>query len=118
MAKLDHLAITVSDSRRVRDWYTTVLGMRVEFEAGDTPSVGLTDDGGMTLILSPGTDVSRCSLYFQVDDVAEAHATMKARGVSFTHGPQPNAWGYGAGLTDPDGRYVGLWDEATMSQGG
>jgi hypothetical protein len=26
-----------------------------------------------------------------------------------------NDWGYGAELTDPDGRLVGLWDEASMA---
>jgi hypothetical protein len=33
---------------------------------------------------------------------------------SFTHGPTPVFWGYGAELSDPDGYPVRIWDEATM----
>jgi predicted enzyme related to lactoylglutathione lyase len=68
-----------------------------------------------TLILSrSGSRPSECNLYFQVDDVAFAHQEMSARGVEFRYPPQQNDWGYGAGLTDPDGRLVGLWDENSM----
>ena len=43
-----------------------------------------------------------------------AYDEMTGRGVAFRYPPRDNDWGYGAGLTDPDGRLVGLWDEKSM----
>jgi catechol 2,3-dioxygenase-like lactoylglutathione lyase family enzyme len=90
LLKLDHLALKVGDIGRARAWYTSVLGLTVEFESTDPPVVGVKDESDFTLILTESRDaVSDCSLFFQVSDVA-------------------------AGLTDPDARMVGLWDEASM----
>jgi hypothetical protein len=49
-----------------------------------------------------------------VKDVKVAHEEMSNRGVTFRYARQNNDWGYGAGLADPDGRLVGLWDEKSM----
>ena len=115
MTRLDHLALSVSNLGLVRDWYTSVLGMEVEFDT-DT-GVGLKDDGDFTLILTPSAGkLSMCSLYFQVEDVASAHADILDRGVSLLYSPQANDWGYGAGLLDPDGRLIGLLDQQSMAR--
>lgn len=115
MVKLDHLALDVGDLSRVRDWYRSVLGLVVEFESTDPPVVGLKDDGDFTLILADhGREPTHCALFFRVADVAATHRDLAGRGVAFLHGPQSNNWGYGAGLLDPDGRMVGLWDEESM----
>jgi catechol 2,3-dioxygenase-like lactoylglutathione lyase family enzyme len=115
--RLDHLALNVSDLGPVRDWDTSALGLEVEFDT--EKAIGLKDDGGFTLILTKdGGPTSVCNLYFQVEDVASVHADMEARGVEFLYGPQLNDWGYGAGLLDPDGRLVGIWDEASMARHG
>jgi catechol 2,3-dioxygenase-like lactoylglutathione lyase family enzyme len=81
MARLDHVALGVSDLATLRDWYTSVLGLRVEFDAPG--AVGLTDDRDVTPTLAdqPGPP-SRCNLYFQVDDVAATHAALVARGIA------------------------------------
>jgi catechol 2,3-dioxygenase-like lactoylglutathione lyase family enzyme len=113
MVKLDHLAITVEDLVATRDWFTSVLGLEVEFETGGV--CGLKDEGDFTLILShDGSPPSTCALFFQVKDIHAAYEELSARGVVFRYPPQGNDWGYGAGLTDPDGRLVGLWDEKSM----
>jgi predicted enzyme related to lactoylglutathione lyase len=121
MIKLDHLALGVRDWQASRDWYRTVLGLRTEFERPDVGTVALRDDGGFTLFLTelgaqppPGA----CVLYFQLDDVEEAHRVLAARGVAFVHPPGKTAWGYGAELTDPDGNGVRLWDARTMRDKG
>lgn len=107
MAKLDHLAVSVSDLGATRDWYTSVLGLEVEFDAGT--AVGLKDDGDFTLILSQdGGPATKCSLYFQVQDVEASYKELSSRGVIFSYPPQVNSWGYGPGLSDPDGRFRSL----------
>jgi catechol 2,3-dioxygenase-like lactoylglutathione lyase family enzyme len=114
MIRLDHLALAVKSVEQTKDWYVSVLGLQVEFAAPN--AVGLKDDGEFTLILTEGDDgPSQCRLYFQVGDVASTHAQLAGRGVAFLYPPQVNDWGYGAGLLDPDGRVVGLWDEASMA---
>ncbi len=115
MIRLDHLTLNVSDIDVARSWYASVLGLEVEF---DTPTaVGLKDDGDFTLILtSDDAPPSRVSLYFQVDNVDAAYEDLVARGVAFFYPPQANDWGYGAGLLDPDGRLVGLWDQESMAR--
>jgi catechol 2,3-dioxygenase-like lactoylglutathione lyase family enzyme len=113
--KLDHLALKVGDIGRARAWYTSVLGLIVEFESTDPAVVGVKDESDFTLILTESRDaVSDCSLFFQVEDVAVTHQGLASTGVEFLYGPQRNDWGYGAGLIDPDGRLVGLWDEESM----
>src|SRR6476620_4972248 len=93
--RLDHLALSVGDVGSVRDWYVSVLDLTVEFAVEDPPTVGLRDDGDFTLILTGGTEPSRCSLYFQVDDVWDAHRRLTERGIAFVGGPRANPWGFG-----------------------
>jgi predicted enzyme related to lactoylglutathione lyase len=115
VAKLNHLALTVRDLIATRDWYGSVLGLEVEFDTGTV--AGLKDEADFTVILSQdGSVPSQCALYFQVEDVDAVYEEMANRGVAFRYAPQTNDWGYGAGLTDPDGRLVGLWDENSMRQ--
>jgi hypothetical protein len=38
------------------------------------------------------------------------------RGVPISQSAEVNDWGYGAGLSDPDGRLIGLWDQNSMRQ--
>jgi catechol 2,3-dioxygenase-like lactoylglutathione lyase family enzyme len=115
MIRLDHVSVDVGSLALTRDWYTSVIGLVVEFETTDPPVVGLTDDAGITLILAEHDgDVTNCRLFFQVDDLLSTHRELVAGGTEFLYGPQPNDWGFGAGLVDPDGRLVGLWDEKSM----
>ena len=117
MAKLDHLGLFVADVGACRDWYTSVIGMIVEFESADPPAIGLQDDNDFTLILSPAApEKSSCSIFFQVDNVMKTYDDLHSRGIEFLHQPQNNAWGFGAELLDPDGRLVGLWDEKSMKE--
>lgn len=115
MTQLDHLALNVSNVGLLKDWYSSVLGLQVEFAT--ERAVGLKDDGDFTLILTEtGGPLSLCNLYFRVDDVNQTHADLASRGVAFLYPPQTNDWGFGAGLNDPDGRLIGLWDKESMSK--
>lgn len=115
MAKLDHLGLSVVNLAATRDWYASVLGLEVEFDSGR--AAGLRDESDFTLILAQDDGpITKCYLYFQVQDVEVSYREISSRGVSFSYPPQVNDWGYGAGLTDPDGRPVGLWDEKSMRE--
>ena len=121
MIRLDHLAISVRDHVRSRDWYTTNFGFRIEFEVPERKTVALQDDGDLTLFLiqSPSADgSSSCTLTFQVDDVESKYRELCKRGVSFEKAPQKLYWGYGAELRDPDGYLINVWDERSMRQNG
>jgi len=117
MLKFDHLRIPVRDLARSRAWYVEALGMTVEFEMAERGTVALQDTADFTIFLQqaePGEALGGCAMWFQVDDVDAAFASWSARGVRFAHEPRKNFWGYGAELTDPDGRPIRLWDEHSM----
>lgn len=122
MIRLDHLAIPVRDCAASREWYTTNLGLEVEFEVAERKTVALRDDADLTLFLFEPTDgrtpTPSCTLTFQVDDVDAKYRELAARDVPFEKAPQKLFWGYGAELRDPDGYLVYLWDEKSMREKG
>jgi catechol 2,3-dioxygenase-like lactoylglutathione lyase family enzyme len=120
-AHLDHLTILVRDADRSRTWYTTVLGLKVEFELPSPRAVALQDSGGFGLFLdqrAKGDFQPSCVLTFRVEDVDALARTLGAAGVSLSAQPQKLFWGYGAELRDPDGYLVRLWDEQSMKEKG
>lgn len=117
MLRLDHLRLPVTDLARSRDWYTRMLGLKVEFEVPERQTVALQDTEDFTIFLQQvSTPVTPhgCALWFQVADVDATFAEWSARGVAFAHGPRKSYWGYGAELSDPDGYLIRLWDERSM----
>jgi predicted enzyme related to lactoylglutathione lyase len=107
MPRLDHIAITVRNWKRSRDWYARHFGFDIEFENADAKVAGLKDDADLTLIVTEtnGSVAANTGLVFsiQVRDVEETHRDLAARGLAFVHGPQKTISGYGAELLDPDG---------------
>ncbi len=61
MPRLDHIAISVRDWKRSRDWYVQHLGFTVEFENADAKIAGLKDDADLTLIVGEARAVGRDS---------------------------------------------------------
>lgn len=120
MTRLDHLGINVRNAARSRDWYVSVLKLKVEFEVPHMKTIALQDEGGFTLFVSEPTGkfVPSCVLTFQVDDIEAEYRELSARGIIFENPPMKLAWGYGAELRDPDGYLVCLWDEKTMREKG
>lgn len=119
MIKFDHLRIPVSDLARSRDWYVSVLGLRIEFEVPDRRTVALQDSEGFTIFLQevrPPVAPTQSALWFQVASVDTTFAEWSSRGVAFAHGPRKSYWGYGAELADPDGYLIRLWDEQSMAR--
>lgn len=119
MMKLDHLALPVADHAVSRDWYTTTLGLKVEFEMPERRATALQDSEGFAIFLqqvAAPVVPNGAALWFQVEDVDASFAEMTGRGVQFVHGPRKTYWGYGAELADPDGYRLRLWDERTMRE--
>ena len=120
-AHIDHLTIFVRDVKRSRKWYTTTLGLRVEFDIQSPPVAALQDTGGFGLFLQQraGDNVRpSCVLTFRVEDVDALAETLLAEGHALSAQPQKLFWGYGAELRDPDGYLVRLWDDKSMKEKG
>jgi len=122
MPRLDHIAITVRDWERSRNWYVQHLGFVVEFESAEGKVAGLKDDADLTLIVgqTDGAVAAHEGLMFsiQVADVEAKHRELVSRGIAFVHEPKKVMWGFGAELRDPDGYRLGLWDEKSMREKG
>ena len=83
------------DADRSRNWYTTVLGLRVEFELPSPRAVALQDSGGFGLFLEQPADGDfqpSCVLTFRVEDVDALARTLRAAGVTLSAQPQKLFW--------------------------
>ena len=82
---LGQISRTVRDIAAARTWYGEMLGLAHLYSFG---KLAFFDCGGVRLFLSEGEATSSESiLYFLVDDVRTAHASLSARGLEFTHAP-------------------------------
>src|SRR5690349_14383340 len=89
LTKIGQIAITVHDLPAAIAFYRDVLGMTFLFEAG--PRMAFFDCGGIRLLTglpeSPELDPPASIIYYAVDDIQTAAATLKSRGVSFMTEP-------------------------------
>lgn len=89
LRRIRQVAITVQDIERAVRFYRDTLGMTLLFKA--EPGLAFFDCDGVRLMLSrpEGTgDEQRTSiLYYAVDDIQQAHATLTTRGVQFMDTP-------------------------------
>ena len=82
---LGQVSRTVRDIAAARTWYGEMLGLTHLYSFGN---LAFFDCGGVRLFLSEGqANASESILYFLVDDVRTAHASLSARGLEFTHAP-------------------------------
>jgi methylmalonyl-CoA/ethylmalonyl-CoA epimerase len=88
LGRIHQIAQRVHDTARAVAFYRDVLGLPLLFEA--PPNLAFFDCAGVRLMLSPpspGHDHPGSVLYFAVDDIHAACATLAARGVTFTTPP-------------------------------
>lgn len=119
LGTIRQIAITVADVDRAVAFYRDALGIPFLFAAG--PRLAFLDAGGVRLMLSapeatftPGSE--SIVLYFEVADIARAHADLSARGVDFVDEPHliarmPDHDLWLCILRDPDGHTIGLMSE-------
>ena len=82
LSRLSQIAMTVRDSQRAVKFYRDTLGVPLLFEA--PPNFAFFDLDGIRLMLAPpeGEFAPPGSvLYFNVDDIRQAHQELAARGV-------------------------------------
>lgn len=119
--RIGQISIVVGDVERAVAYYRDVLGMTLLFRAG--PTLAFFDCGGVRLMLGPASeprfDHPASILYYQVDDIGAAFATLKARGAIVEREPQLTAnmgtyelWiGF---LRDPDDNVLALMSEVPL----
>jgi methylmalonyl-CoA/ethylmalonyl-CoA epimerase len=89
LATIGQIAMNARDIPRAVRFYRDALGMRLMFEA--PPKMAFFDCAGVRLMLSlpetPEYDHAGSVLYFRVDDIDQAYATLSERGVTFIDKP-------------------------------
>jgi methylmalonyl-CoA/ethylmalonyl-CoA epimerase len=123
ISRIHQISMRVHDVDRAVRFYRDALGVPFLFAA--PPRLAFFDCGGVRLMLStpePGFDHPGSVLYFAVDDIAEAHAALKARGVTFGSEPHKIAtladrevWL--AEFQDTEGNTLALMSEPTLVRG-
>jgi len=117
LGPIGQISRSVLDIKKAEAWYGEVLGLRHLYTFGN---LAFFDCGGTRLFLSAESDVAapESILYFRVDDIAEKHAELVARGVEFKGAPHMihrHADGteeWMAFFVDPDGRPLALMSQA------
>ena len=119
--RIGQISIVVRDVARAVAYYRDVLGMKFLLSAG--PTLAFFDCGGVRLMLGPASeprfDHAASILYYKVDDIGAAFATLKARGALVEREPQLTAnmgtyelWvGF---LRDPDENVLALMSEVPL----
>lgn len=89
LGAIGQIAMNAHDIPRAVAFYRDALGMRLLFEA--PPKMAFFDCAGVRLMLSlpetPEYDHAGSPLYFRVDDIGQAYAALKERGVPFVDQP-------------------------------
>jgi len=118
LQQIGQIAINAKDVERATAFYRDVLGMRFLFQAG--PKLSFFDCGGVRLMLSlpeeAEFDHPGSVLYYKVDDIRAAYATLKERGAELRDEPHliakmPDHELWMAFLKDSEGNTLALMSE-------
>ncbi len=117
LARIGQIAVTVHDLDRAVTFYRDTLGVPFLFRV---PNLAFFDCAGVRLMLSaperPELDHPASVIYYRVDDLPAAYATLRARGVTFLDEPHriarlPDHDLWMAFLKDSEGNTLGLMSE-------
>ncbi len=88
LSQIGQIAVNVRDLERAVAFYRDALGTRLLFQV---PKMAFFDAGGVRLMLGlpegPEFDHPSSVIYFKVDDIRSAHATLTERQVAFVDQP-------------------------------
>ena len=89
LSQIGQIAVNAHDLDRATSFYRDQLGMKLLFEV--PPKMAFFDCAGIRLMLSlpdkPEFDHASSIIYFNVEDIQHAVATLKQRGVQFVEEP-------------------------------
>ncbi len=89
LSAIEQIAVNAHDLERAVDFYRDKLGMKHLFSV--PPNLAFFDCDGIRLLLSlpakPEFDHASSIIYFKVDDILIAYATLSERGVQFEEKP-------------------------------
>ena len=119
--RIGQIAISVSDLERSKEFYGSTLGMKFLFDAGP---MAFYQCGDVRFMIGTGNENTVVPggtiLYFRVDDIHAAHASLEDKDVYFLSEPHLVAkmqdhdlWM--AFFKDPDGYTIGLMSEMARS---
>ncbi|MGQ0813148.1 MAG: VOC family protein [Gemmatimonadota bacterium] len=89
LGKIRQIAVAVADLDKSKQFYRDKLGIKLIFEA--PPGLVFFDLDGIWLMLSAANEKEPAqpgsTLYFEVADISDAFAALRARGVDFVDEP-------------------------------
>jgi predicted enzyme related to lactoylglutathione lyase len=120
---IGQIHVSVTDVDRAVAFYRDVLGITFLFRVQGQPMAFFDCDGVRLYLGVPEADEfrSRGVLYFNVEDIAEAHRVLAERGVEFRDEPHlvhrtESSELWMAFFTDPDGNNLALMADLPMDQ--
>ncbi len=88
LSGIGQICVTIKDLEKATAFYRDTLGMKFLFQV---PNMAFFDCGGVRLMLGiaekPEFDHPASILYYKVEDIQAAHATLRERGVKFEQEP-------------------------------
>ncbi|MBI5957216.1 MAG: VOC family protein [Chloroflexi bacterium] len=117
--RFNSVCIITRDVAKLRDFYTTILGVKAEGD--DTFTTLLTEGTPLTLYteqgmeeMAPGcmedTGYGRCVLEFEVNDVDQEYERLKSRNVVVVKLPTTQPWGVrSVWFRDPDRNLINFY---------
>jgi catechol 2,3-dioxygenase-like lactoylglutathione lyase family enzyme len=122
LGTIGQIHVSCTDLTRSVAFYRDALGIPLLFEVPGQP-MAFFDCGGVRLYLGkPESEDFRSQpvLYFRVDDLDDAFATLRERGVPFTDEPHlvatmPDHELWMAFFRDPDGANLALMSERPLA---
>ena len=119
---IEHTAIASPDPRRLAAWYVANLGLVINYQSQNSPTVFLKAPNGsmIEIIESAGPaspsgmrDAGIRHMALAVDDFAGAYETLRTRGVQFITEPDHRGGNHVVFFTDPDGNILHLLQRET-----
>jgi predicted enzyme related to lactoylglutathione lyase len=118
--KITYVNLFVSDLDRAVEFYSSRLGLELEFSDSDHGYASFTAGAVRLGLAVPGPEQAELvgrhtGVGLAVDDLVTEHARLAAQGVSFTMEPTKQPWGgFMAMMADPDGNLLYLDEVAVM----
>ena len=105
---LTYAIVTTDDVPRARRFFTEQLGLGTEDDMGDEFSQFTTREGTLWALIKRPEHAAAlgAELYLSVENVDQAYATWKARGVEMVTEPSDAPFGRTFAFKDADGRVL------------